>query len=283
MLKKIFKHEFRAFSRIMLPIFLAALGVAILSPVLMSVLRPYVEKNDIFMTFYILIFSLTFLLLGASVLSVPVVTAVRFYRGMFSDEGYLTLSMPVNTHTQIIGRLLVSLCYALIMVVLAAVAIGGCILMIGQALGDAVEDIFEFSDALEELGITFSDSELLLTAILGFLTILATAVCSVLSLYAAIAVGNSFSGSKVGLSIVFIFVFRIGWSILENAAGAITNAICWANAPDTLTGGLPPQFAVPTQQSEMILMAVNLALTLALCVLFYWLTYYFSTKKLNLQ
>lgn len=279
MLKKVLKHEFRAFSRIMLPIFLAALGVAILSPVLMSVLRPYVEKNDIFLTFYILIFGLTFLLLGASVLSVPVVTAVRFYRGMFSDEGYLTLSMPVNTHTQIIGRLLVSLCYALIMVVLAAAAIGACILMVDYALGDALADIFEFGDAFEELGITFSDSELLLTAILGFLTIPAAAVCTVLSLYAAIAVGNSFTGSKVGLSIVFIFVFRIGWSILENAAGAITNAIVWANAPDPIGGGIP----VLTQKSEMSLMSVNLALTLGLCVLFYWLTYHFSTKKLNLQ
>lgn len=269
----------------MLPIFLAALVVAAISLGLVSFMRPYMmEDEDAFFASFLLTAFISFPLLGAAVLSVPIVAAVRFYRGMFSDEGYLTQSFPVSTHTQIIGRLLVTLCMGAIMVILAAAAIGGCCILMGISIFDAsIGDWFEIAGLFDFIGIAPDNPQVTLYAILYLLFLLVSAVCVILTVYAAFAVGCSFTGSKVGRTIVFIFVFFIGRAVLTGIVDSVVTLPLLESEVGPTYSSTFAQMGMDTLRTEMISTGINLALTLAVCGLFYWLTYHFSTKKLNLQ
>lgn len=104
MLKTLFKHEIRSIRRFLLP-------TLILSPVLtlFACLVGIVAMSN---ASPILVIPMTFLyvilivVLGLSAVAVPILVIVRYYKNNFSDEGYLTFVLPVETWKMTLAKLL---------------------------------------------------------------------------------------------------------------------------------------------------------------------------------
>lgn len=113
MLAKLLKYEFKDLGRILLPIYIAIIAVATAFAAILrasmsgtSVGFPLIyllkghrleAASNTLMTIYILI---SVVLIAATLLLV----IQRFTRNIFGNEGYLTMSLPINSSSQVAGK-----------------------------------------------------------------------------------------------------------------------------------------------------------------------------------
>ena len=225
MLTKLIRHEFRATSRIMWPIFAGMLALTLAMRASQNVLQ---NESPWLLNLLAVLVTIGFVFGIMALCFAPLVlSAVRFRDHLLKDEGYLTLTLPVNMHQLLASfRKLDSS-------------------MQGQALLFALE-VFLF-------------------CVLGV-----TAVS--LIVYAAYAVGFSFNKHKSALTAVSVLVF---FQLVQFAAIAVlANLFCDGfTAWSSLTG----------VQAGNAIFAVALVCELIVCLIFYLVTYFFLTRKLNLE
>ena len=102
MLSKLIKHEFRATSRIMWPVFLGMLALTALMRISLPLLNGGVTPWFLQLLCVLLIIGFT-VGLGALGLAPLVLSAVRWRDHALRDEGYLTLTLPVSLHQLLIS------------------------------------------------------------------------------------------------------------------------------------------------------------------------------------
>ena len=282
MLRKSIKHEFRATARVMLPVYLAILSLSVVAHFTMKVLN---SSHD-YGTFLRIISGLTtglfFACVAASGIGVIALTVMRFYHSFLSDEGYLTMTLPVSTHKLISAKLLVSVVwYALsTVVIIASVLIalldsgdwGGFF----HGTADFFKAVWEVLPTLESgmvTGLIVCGVELFVCLILG-------AALTSLLIYAAMAIGHSLNRHKKLISVVLGFVFYhatqiaavfCGINIIGEIVVKYENAYTMNPIPEN---GIMPY---------VLIIGVALLLLLAACALYYFLTHWFLTRKLNLE
>lgn len=129
MLGKLLKYEMRATARPILPAFLAVLGLTLISSLFILFGNPFEDVAGLD-TVYSTVFGslLAFTILAIVVFSAIVIIFIlqRFYKNFFTDEAYLTFTLPVST-AQNLGAKLIS---GLIWVALAGLVSLFCIFYI---------------------------------------------------------------------------------------------------------------------------------------------------------
>ena len=277
MLSKSIKHEFRATARVMLPVFIALLSLSVVT----HLTTRFFLNNDthwVLSALGVCMVVLFFLGIAAVAFSVFALTIVRFYRSFLSEQGYLTLSLPVSTHTHIFSRLLV----AVVWDTLSALAIMAAISVL--ALGvDGVSNILgaigEMIRGLWQAWTSLTGGQRTLALLLGFemlASVVASCAASCLLLYAAMAVGHSFNRYKKALSVLFAFLFYHAVQILMFlGVFAVTmgdiNIELNLDSPTAALG------------AGNIFFAIIIVVELAIAAVFYFITHHFLTKKLNLE
>ena len=127
MVKKLIKYDFRSYLRLILPIQLILIGIAALSR-----LVQLFEGTD--STVYDIVFTSSVVLYVIAAIVTLVLTAivaiVRFYQGMYANEGYLNHTLPVTPAQHILSKLLVSMLFELGS--LLAVFISFCVITLGE-------------------------------------------------------------------------------------------------------------------------------------------------------
>lgn len=278
MLKKCLKHEFRATYALILPILLGVLvfsGVtALTSTALYSGESPVIlELIAVFARF---IFSM---MIGAASIGVTIVCVLRYWRSFHSDEGYLTMTMPVSIHTQIFSKLIVAEVWGLLSMLVIVVA---------SVISDIGiwQELFAVTEEAEIVTEVVTDEEVrqvLLFLLLGLLALVVSPAAGLLQMYAAISLGHVFNKYKKLLSVVFIFVFNQVISVLYFVPALV---LLVSAIEDELAGG---QMVAYYMDFNYIMSGINifigvvLVLSILLCVGFYFLTHYCLSKKLNLQ
>lgn len=96
MLGKLIKNEFRNVGRLLLVINVIVLGMHLLSIVFESVYNSLVLRGTIFEPVFAIFASAYVLTIMAVNIIIPLVFAVRFYRKVYSVEGYLIHTLPVK-------------------------------------------------------------------------------------------------------------------------------------------------------------------------------------------
>lgn len=266
MLKKSMYHEFRASMRINLILLGALLLVGLINIASVAAVQ-YSEMTADGKDLISFLLSMLYVLAAVTCgIGIGVVSILRFRQSFFSDEGYLTMCLPVNVHTQIWSRILVPLVWMASFAILA-VALGAGIA--GTGSWDSV--MFSFaSDMMDSIG--FEQNAISLIVHYGIYAVV-SCLNSLLLIYAAIALGHSLNGSKVGFSVLFSFIFYIGESLLSN----VISFVAYFLTPDDSFNSVN---AVIDASSFQTIAAT--ALALVLCVVFYFVTYHCMTKKLNL-
>ena len=273
MLSKLIKHEFRATGRIMWPVFLGMLALT----ALMRFSQLLLNGGHIHWLLQLIgvLLVIGFVLgLFALAFAPLVLSACRWRDHVLKDEGYLTLTLPVSVHELLASKLIVSaVWYA------AAFLVGILSLLIGiagwsdvrylpSALGDLFTSIFRMEAALRG------------HALLGLLELLGNFVFLVsaasLMVYAAYSIGYSFHKHKALWTTILVIVFyEVAQFVAIYMLAAFTNTI-----PNGFIGS---DTALRTVQLGEALLLWGMLGELLFCAIGYAVTWYFTTKKLNLE
>lgn len=144
MLAKLLKHEWKASWRVpavligILWVTAALAGLTFLSPMWTSELKGL----DILLVFVILAFY--FMIIAVSV-GVTLYMAVRFYKSMFTDEGYLTHTLPVTSHQLLLSKILPMAAWSFLS--MAGIVIS-LLIFGGMAFLFLVEDVHAMADSV---------------------------------------------------------------------------------------------------------------------------------------
>ncbi len=270
MLRKLMKYEFRATSRTFLPLY----GVLLLVAFLLAVFDQMHESWGEALPWLDAASFITGVAYGVLFISVMVMTAVvafqRFYRSLFTEEGYLSHTLPVKPHTHVTGKLFVSIIWSI-----ASVAVFLLSILVLSVFHLQPVDMGGFFQALAKwLPSSNWEGWVVLLEILALLFL--TLVCGILSVYMAIAVGNISGSHKAALGIgVFIgtsfiqqlvYAFGIGFGV------RVTWGL-WETIPEN---------SFPNWAVHGFLLG-HIAYLLLFSTLFYVITSWILKKKLNLS
>ena len=102
MLGKLFKYDMKQISRIMLPLVLLTFGTTLFGTAALKTvnevvvpLESGVAQNVLLSSLY-MVFGISVFVLCAFAVMAILFTVARFYKNLFTDEGYLTFTLPVT-------------------------------------------------------------------------------------------------------------------------------------------------------------------------------------------
>ena len=275
MLGKLLKHEFKATARTMLPMF----GVVVLLSVLANLGFAQIadaENGALDILFGLFIFAFFLGLFTMGVMAM-VVMIQRFYKNVLGDEGYLTLTLPVNVHEIVWSKLIVSFVWFLAtgLIAMAAVFIAVFTLTYTE-LGEMLQNMPSFGEMLRLFFEKTSITPLQLTgAIAQFAAmIILSSLTTCLHFYAAMALGHSFSNNKVLLSVVFFIAISFVFSFVSSLLGIFVEGLA-------MTVTVEAGSSVMTTLQELSL--GSMIYTLIEGVILYLLTTYCLKHRLNLS
>lgn len=275
MLKKLLKYDFLATFKIWWIAAVTSLGLSFLGGYAVTLIRaprdlPQVVDASAGLMLFISIFSLfAFMILS------EIIILVRFYKNFFTDEGYLTFTLPVKTGSLINSKLIMSVAVTIATLIMLAVDV--CIIL-GIGFFDMIVDneLFKFvAEVIDEIVAEFGFYLILyiLEAIVIF--ILASAF-SLLLMFCCIALASLITkkgrvataiaiyyGVNCVLSFFMEMVMIFGVSGLAQRMEALSN-----------------KTACPV--TAVILLAIILLFGL-LSVMLYTLQYFMVDRKLNLN
>ena len=267
---KLLKYEFKATWKVSVIIYAALAAITAIGCIYMSLppvkaintiseYKPNESLIESISVFMGLFYGISLVAAGAGI---SIYLIVRFYRNMYTDEGYLMYTLPVNEHELIFSKLLASYIWILGagLIITASVFI---LLIAGNNVN--IQDVEDIRKAIEAIG---GAGTIIYTA--G--NVLISIFTALLEIYAAISLGQLSSKHRVIMSIVWYVVF---YSVIQ-----------FVNMFLMLASGY---FEAMSGTIDMIrtvyprLMTGAVVLNLLLAVIYYLITYFVMKKKLNLE
>lgn len=208
MLGKLLKHEWRAVSRFLLLIHGILLLFVLAGRTLLLLPIP-VRVSGTVAVFYSMVYVFA---LGAVALGTCFYLILRFYRNMFTDQGYLTHTLPVKPYELIWSKSLVFLAWIILDALVCFLSI--FIMVTGFQDNGFSTLAASLKTAFEQLQAAFGN--LWPLAVLLVLTMLLTLIFQWIQLaYCGICVGSLFSKHKVLLSVVFCGIFYMAVQVIN--------------------------------------------------------------------
>lgn len=281
MLGKLFKHDMRQLSKILLPFMVFVFGTTILGSAALKVAREIGHRfddgivKDLFSVSFYFIFAFSVVALCAYAVLSVFLSVSRYYKNLFTDEGYLTFTLPVKSSTLVFSKLWSTLLWTL----LSAVVVIACIFLYvtfgGAPIGKVIHA--EFYRALGEVvwpGLKWFFSELnasyAFMALEGIALEFVAMVYVILSLFLAITIGSIVAKKhKILASIGFYYA-------INTAVSTATTIVMMILA----FGMIGMQAADTVIHVFLISMFFIYA---AIMVTEFLLIHHLLTKKLNLQ
>ncbi len=116
MVRKLIRYDFQSYFRLLFPVQLIILGIALLNRII-QFFEPPTGAPDIAASAYQAGFVATLVLYIVSIIVCFVMTVIvgiiRFYQGMYTNEGYLMHTLPVTPTQHIFAKLLTSVIFFL--------------------------------------------------------------------------------------------------------------------------------------------------------------------------
>lgn len=155
MFAKLLKYEWNSVKGLLLPLSLAALGLGALGGLMMWLLQTTSENAESDRVFLPLAFFglvLVGIIIGlvAYAVAVWILLLYRFYKRHFSQEGYLTFTLPATTHQILLSSITNIVLWSLICIVTLTVAGGMILLPVIHLNQDAIVDRQTMQTFLEE-------------------------------------------------------------------------------------------------------------------------------------
>ena len=224
MLSKLLKYELKAYSRALIPIYIAILVISLFLGISfrnVNILNGLLENTTIVMMFVL------FGLMVALVVLNIVTCIQRFKKNLLENEGYLMLTLPVRVSNLVLSKFLIALLFSVLSLILSVLSFT-IIMYLGSgiSLSDFTTTIINDFDIKQmiEANILIKDFiYALITLGLGILFMYSTFI---LTIYTSLSVGQLPMFNNHRTIVAFILFFVINWasSIIENFILRLTNA-----------------------------------------------------------
>lgn len=292
MLGKLFKYEWKGFRFPLLIMLIVLAGTTVLTCSVIMTINPKYDETFTWYSMMALIFSVLlyyFGIIGCS-LGVMLIIAIRFYKTCYTDQGYLTHTLPVSTQKILNVKLIASIAAVLLMIL----AVAGSLFIIAQvginhilsiAIAESHGTIRDIAEArtmfFQEMSTVFSEFEDELGISLGlYLTYLViyfiiAVVANVVTVLGCVSLGQLYAKHRIIGAIAAYFIVQFILKILGNISTM-------------------PMYAKMMRAEEyyeeysvfgLMSPTMNLALlfSVIVAVVMYFINLHMMTKKLNLE
>ncbi|MEY8508429.1 hypothetical protein AALA78_09385 [Lachnospiraceae bacterium 42-17] len=226
MLRKLIKYDLKAMNRYLIIIHVFMLSACVLIRVFLTG-RLFAEGVDFNSQKYflplVLFFTLFTILISMMAFATHLVIAIRFYKNLFSSEGYLSHTLPVTSGQHLLSKTISGSIWGIINMISLHIA-----LFIVAATPYVISFVSENkAEIMEKLGFTGSRPS---GSFLGFL-LLYIVVCligtatNVILFYSAITIGQLISGHKILGAIAAYFVINTTVSVAALIITAYTGLL----------------------------------------------------------
>lgn len=269
MVRKLYKHEFKAWFRIMSII----LGITLAVAGMLRIIQLF-ETNTVYYNIIngSAIFMYVIALL-ACLVSPVIFGIVRFYKNMFSGEGYLTLTLPVTPANHLGVKVTTAVVFSILSFVVCMVSV-----MIVTA-GEVFTEICKAADYLVKMIPEDITGHLIGYCIEFFLLMLVALFSTYLLYYTCICIGQLFRKNRVLAAVGVYFGFYVLNQILSTILSVVMVVLEETGMLDAfyLLIGEHPRETVHLVFAGMIVLSGILSLV------YYLICHGIIRKRLNLE
>lgn len=292
MLGKLFKYEWKGFRFPMLIMLIVLASTTVLTCSVILTINPKYDETFTWysiMALMLSVFLYYFGIIGCS-LGVMLIIAIRFYKTCYTDQGYLTHTLPVSTQKILNVKIIASIAAVLLTIlaivgslfIIAQVGINHILTIIIAEDQSYVRDIEEarrlffqemsavFSDFEDELGISLGAG--IVYMVIYFII---AVIANVVTVLGCVSLGQLYAKHRIIGAIVAYFAVQFILGQLGNVATM-------------------PMYAKLMQAEEQYVeytafglmsptMNLTLMLSVAVAVVMYFINLHMMTKKLNLE
>lgn len=218
MLGKLFKYDFKAISRLNLPLTLLVIGMTALGGGAMKLIASTDGSEGSFVSAALIIgcgiitvMSFLGIIAYAAICFISIYS--RYYKNFFTDEGYLTFTLPVKTHSLLLSKFFAGALWQFIALIITV-----SMFIIAVAIGTAPKGSFINTDMISEL---FQMVNTLFTentagAVSVIFAVVFQQFTSILMIYLALTIGSTVANKqKILASVGFYFALNTGLQILS--------------------------------------------------------------------
>lgn len=269
MVRKLFKHEMIAYLRVWIPMQIILMAVACSVRILQffesdSTAYSIVNGTSVLLYFLTVIASLGLTLIFG---------IVRFYKNLFSNEGYLSFTLPVATTQHIFSKVLSAGIFMIFTYV--SVLISALIVSSGELLSGIMQDLGDFWTE----GYALAGSNLIFYVIEALLVLCVVTFTQFLLYYTCIALGQLFRKNRVIGAVVVYFIYYV----ISQAIGTIFVIFVSLAAESQWIARITQYFTSHVFGSIHLFLCGSIVLELLLATLYYFITHTVIRKKLNLE
>lgn len=267
MLGKVLKYDLKSMGKSLFPLYA---GLVVLALVLKFIgfITDSVSSFSItaFSFIYNIMFIFFIILVVGGLFYTFFVSIMRYYKNLYSDEGYLTHTLPVNVGSLLLSKVIASLIFIVLSVIISFISI---MLVLG------FNDVFNIlKDGLEFFSLC-SGMNVGTIVIWAIFFLLLSYICYILMVYAGISLGNMHSKNKITFSIVYTAVIYYVTQML----GVILLVIIFLITPDIMN---QLDQAIPDKEYFLRVIGFGMGLNIVLLFVCYFICYN-RLKHLNLS
>lgn len=264
MLGKLIKHEFKATSRIFLPLYLILVCVTLFGKLIITsgIIRNFEAIEVMLLLVYIFFIFVLFV-------TTMIYLVMRFYKNLFSDEGYLMFTLPVKPWQLITSKLISAFIWNIGSMILTVMSI--VFLVINETVIREVSIAYRIA-----LNYFKTNAGIDIGFIIFWLAagIIIFTLYQILMVYASIALGQMMGKHRILGAFASFMIIYIIMQVISFAYMAVMG---FSNLSETI------------QESEILfnfygnIIQGTLLISLVFAVAFYLITNYILNKKLNLE
>ena len=266
MLTKLIGYEMKAFGRIILPLYAATIGMALIMG-----LGIRLQDQDVFSSLLGVVIIMIFIsLIFATMVMTGVLCVQRFYRNLLGNEGYLMFSLPVGTHQLILAKALGSLIWA----ILGGLA-GACTMF---AVCLTAIPFSELTRMFKRVMLNFRlmhMEDAIGTALIWLIILILEFAVTLMQIYTALAIGHQWTEHRILGSVLAYF----GINVVKNIVGGLLMKIGY------YTGGTV-FLASQLEQTELAswqVQAMIIGSAIVMIVIYSAATWYLLDRRINLE
>lgn len=270
MLGKLFKHEFKETAKRLIPLNCILIAFTLLGCIFLGT-NLFQQKSLAVLSvsctiLYVLSIFALFIITG-------VYLTIRFYKTMYSNQGYLTHTLPVSTGSILNTKILVSafwICIASIVTILSIFALVRVAAGASWESADFNQIKYVFTTAF---GLSFPEVSFYI-----IVTLLLTCISSVLMVCASLSIGQLFSQHRIlGSVAAFIAIYmvqQIAGTAIIFILGIQSSVFDFAEKAET---------AAAFHGFYRGIFGASLIELVFFSIAFYSISYFLTKKKLNLE